>query len=117
MPHRALPFLLLAALTGCTHWVKDESVLAASAPDPRKQFQVFTPTDVIRAHSIRSDSTILSYVSFVQPPDCDSCRVAIPLASVDSVRTGEVSAKRTFIFLGSLIAMLALIATHVPPET
>ena len=105
MPRPLLSLLFLVALTGCTHWVKEESVLAAPVPDARKQFQIFTPTDIIRAHSLRSDSTSLSYVPYVMSPMCDSCRVTIPRTSVDSVRTGKLSASRNIVLVAALIAL------------
>jgi hypothetical protein len=116
MPHRALPILLLITLTGCTHWVKDETVLLAPVPE-RKPVQIFTTSGAIVAHSVRVDSTTLSYIRRITPSECDSCRSAIPLATVDSVRTSEVSGKRTLIFFATLIAMLVLTMSHVPAST
>jgi hypothetical protein len=114
MPNRALPILLLAALAGCTHWVRDETVLQAPVP-ARDQLQIFTPTSTIRAHGIRSDSTTLSYVPYVMPPDCDSCRVTVPLASVDSIRSSKLSPGRNLLLLGFFLA-LGFIFQDLPTE-
>jgi len=116
MPNRALPILLLAALTGCTHWVKDEMVLAAPAPDARKQFQIFTLDGPMRVHGVRLDSTSLSYVSYLLPPGCDSCRVTIPLATVDSVRTGRLSPTRNGV-LAVIVILLGIGMANLPGET
>lgn len=116
MPRRELPLLLLMALAGCTHWVKDEAVTTAPNPDVRKQYQIFTPSETIRAHSVRADATNLSYVSYLLPPDCDSCRVTIPLAMVDSVRTGKLSPTRNGVLAAIVILFMVLMA-NAPAET
>jgi len=115
MSHRALPLLALALLLGCTHWVKDETVLLAPAPEPREQFQIFTAAGTVRAHGVRSDSMSLSYVSYVLPPDCDSCRVTIPLATVDSVRTSKLSPGRNAV-LGAVIITIMYLFKDYPSD-
>jgi hypothetical protein len=110
MSPRALPFLLVAILTGCTHWVKDETVLLAPVPE-REPVQIFTTAGTIVAHSVRVDSTTLSYIRRIVPSECDSCRVAIPLATVDSVRTSRVSAPRTTVLVVLGTAWVWLVAS------
>jgi len=107
---------LLALLNGCTHWRKDETVLLAPVPE-RKPVQIFTPTSTIIAHSVRVDPTTLSYISRYRPSDCDSCRVTIPLATVDSVRASKVSATRTSLLITSLLALYTLLVLFTPPTT
>jgi hypothetical protein len=91
-------------------------VLLTPVPE-RRPVQLFTATGPIVAHSVQIDSTTLSYVSRYRPSDCDSCRVTIPLASVDSVRTTEVSVTRTVLLLGSFVAMFIILALYTPPPT
>lgn len=98
MSHRALPLVVLAALAGCTYWAKDDTALLAPIPE-RKPVQIFTPDGAVIAHSVRVDSTTLSYIRRIVPSECDSCRVAIPLATVDSVRTSQVSTLRTIVLV------------------
>ena len=42
-----------------------------------------------RWHSVVIEGDSISGVSFVQAPDCDSCRGSVPLDDVDSVRVGN----------------------------
>ena len=108
MSPRALPFLLLVAVTGCTHWVKDETVLLAPIPE-REPVQIFTTTGTVVAHSVRADSTTLSYIRRIVPSECDSCRIAIPLTTVDSVRSSRVSTPRTVVLVTITVAWSILV--------
>lgn len=101
---RLAVLLLPILLASCTHWVKDEKVLLDPVP-VRDQLQIFTPAGDIRAHSVRVDSTTLSYVPYVMPPDCDSCRITLPRASVDSVRSSKLSVSRNVVLFASLFAL------------
>ena len=44
---------------------------------------------VHRWHAVRSSPDSVSGISFLQPIDCDSCRVSIPQTAVDSLRLGN----------------------------
>lgn len=108
-----LPLLLLAPL-GCTAWYRDATVFSAPIPE-REQVQIFTITETIVAHSVRVDSTSLSYVLRFKPPECDSCRVTIPLAAVDSVRIGKLSPARNIV-LGLALLIYGMIASQMPTD-
>jgi hypothetical protein len=47
---------------------------------------------VLRLHAVRLTNDSLSGVPYVKRPDCDSCRVSLPRAAVDSLRTGNPTA-------------------------
>lgn len=51
--------------------------------------QIWMHGESQRWHGIRTDSATLSGVPLFRPPDCDSCRITVPRASVDSVRIGH----------------------------
>jgi hypothetical protein len=106
--------LLLLGPLGCTAWYRDTTLLTAPLPE-RKAVQIFTPTGTIVAHSVRADTTSLSYVSRYKPSDCDSCRVTIPLVTVDSFRTSRISATRTVILLTSLLGLYTILVLNTPP--
>jgi hypothetical protein len=42
-----------------------------------------------RWHAVRSSADSVSGIPFLQPIDCDSCRLSIPRAEVDSLRLGN----------------------------
>jgi hypothetical protein len=44
---------------------------------------------MLRWHAVVVRHDSISGVPFVRPPDCDSCRRALPLDLVDSVRVGH----------------------------
>lgn len=55
----------------------------------RQQVQVWSGGEVRRWHAIRIVGDTVSGVPYVEPPDCDSCRVSLPRSAVDSIRTGD----------------------------
>jgi len=114
MMRRALPLLVLTFLSGCTHWVKDETVLQTPIPE-REPVEIFSGTGSVVAHSVRVDSTTLSYIPRIVPSECDSCRRTIPLAAVDSVRTSAISAPRTIVLLSLLLAW-GVVASQMPTD-
>jgi hypothetical protein len=56
---------------------------------PRQQVEVWSGGSARRWHAVRIGSDSISGVPFMRPADCDSCRVAVPRAAVDSVRFGN----------------------------
>jgi len=56
---------------------------------PRQQVQVWSGGTARRWHAVRVGPDSISGVPFMRPPDCDSCRVALPRTAVDSVRLGN----------------------------
>jgi hypothetical protein len=56
---------------------------------PRQQAQVWHQGRVERWHALVVSSDSLSGVPYLRPVHCDSCRVVVPRAHVDSVRFGN----------------------------
>ena len=59
---------------------------------PRQQAQVWIGGRALRWHALVVSTDTISGVPFNQPPACDSCRVAVNRAEVDSVRFGDPTA-------------------------
>ena len=83
---------LLAILTGCgAGWHRTDP-----APDqvlnPRTQFILYHRAGTSRWHSLRVAADSVSGISWLSPLNCDSCRITLPNASVDSVQEGHPSA-------------------------
>jgi hypothetical protein len=78
----------------------------------RTQVQVWQGDQVTTTlHSVLIDSYSVRGIPFVQRPDCDSCRVAIPLEEVDSIRTGSkelglVRTVRIMLLVGTGMALV-----------
>jgi len=56
---------------------------------PRQQVEVWSGGTVRRWHAVQVGSDSISGVPFMRPTDCDSCRIAVPRAAVDSIRLGH----------------------------
>lgn len=81
--------LLLLLLAGCgPGWHRTE-VAPDTALEARDQFLVHHGGAVDRWHAVRVTNDSVIGIPWLQPIDCDSCRVALPRASVDSIRTGH----------------------------
>jgi hypothetical protein len=77
--------------TGCgAGW--HTTALASGPLPPRQQAQVWTDGRSVRLHGLIVTDDSLSGVPYIRSPACDSCRVAIPRGSVDSVRLGNPTA-------------------------
>lgn len=66
--------------------------LAPGPLPPRQQAQVWTGGHAQRWHGLVVATDSISGVPFTRSPGCDSCRVAVPRGSVDSVRLGNPTA-------------------------
>lgn len=89
---RALMCAFLATPTGCgAGW----HTLPAPPTPPlraRQQVQVWQAGQVTRVHAVRVSEDSLSAIPALAAIDCDSCRIAWPLADVDSLRAGNPTA-------------------------
>lgn len=87
-----LGILLLVPQVACgAGWHRITPAAPTKLPS-RQQVEVWQVGRVQRLHAVRLTDDSLSGVPFVKPPDCDSCRVAVPLSAVDSLRTGNPTA-------------------------
>jgi hypothetical protein len=78
----------------------------------RQQVQLWRGGQPLQLHAVEFSGDSISGVHYVQPPDCDSCRVAVARASIDSLRTGNPTAgfwKTTGLVIGGL-ALLTVVA-------
>jgi hypothetical protein len=80
--------LLALAVAGCVNWSKAQAP-TPQAFAPREQVKVWTMGRSSRLQAVRIDGDSISGTPYQTPPSCDSCRVAIPLAEVDSIQTGK----------------------------
>lgn len=83
-PLLALLGLLIAGCTSLRSTVPLERVAAEA--EPRTRYQVWsggTPQVLI---SLRVSTDSVSGIPYWRSPACDSCRVALPRAAVDSIR-------------------------------
>jgi hypothetical protein len=87
-PTRA-KFLLLLATAGCGASWRRVDLAPASLP-PRQQVQVWSGGHARVFHAVMRTPDSLSGVPFQLAPDCDSCRVSLPLSSIDSLRVGNM---------------------------
>jgi hypothetical protein len=55
---------------------------------PRQQVQVWSGGTARRWHAVQVGADSISGIPFIQATTCDSCRIALPRAAVDSVRQG-----------------------------
>ena len=102
---RRMPaLLLLIAAAGCGAGWRAVPSLQPGALPPRQQVQVWQGASVLRLHGVVVGSDTIWGVPFLQPPECDSCRIGLPRGSVDSVRAGDPMAG----FWGSTALVLAL---------
>jgi hypothetical protein len=73
---------------------------------PRQEIEVWRDSNAVTLHGVRVVADSLTGVPLWRPPDCDSCRVAMPLEAVDSIRTVNtehawmVAASLPFVALG-----------------
>jgi hypothetical protein len=87
-PSSLLLLLSLLLNNAClTGWYRPAPPLPATF-GPRERVQLWREGRPLVLHAVRIDSTTVSGVPALRPPDCDSCRVVLPRDSVDSLRVG-----------------------------
>ena len=82
----------LLPLWGCSAgWHRIDPAESSRLPDGQ-QVQVWQGARRLQLHALHVDSGWVSGVPFQQPRDCDSCRITLPSATVDSLRAGNPTA-------------------------
>lgn len=61
----------------------------SGALSPRQQVQVWQMGSAVRWHAVRVSADSVSGIPFIMPTTCDTCRIQLPRASVDSIRLGN----------------------------
>jgi hypothetical protein len=68
---------------------------------------------VFRLHGVSVRNDTLVGVPFTSPPDCDTCRVLLPMVQIDSIKTGG-SDTRPMLIAMTPIALVALLLLTMP---
>jgi hypothetical protein len=74
--------------SSCAGWTRID-VGADTTFGRRQQVQVWSGGRAQVVHAVRIQGDSLFAVPFHEPPSCDSCRIALPRARVDSLRAGD----------------------------
>ena len=82
-----LTLALALWLPACVNWSHAQAPLPQTLA-PSRQVKVWSSERTWRLHAVEWTGDSLVGVPFQSPPKCDTCRVAIPLAEVDSLKTG-----------------------------
>lgn len=107
--------ILLAAVVDCAG--APERVIVPPPPasfKPRQELEVWQGRKAMTLHGVRIAGDSLTGVPAWKPPACDSCRVAIPVSEIDSIRTVHnerawmVAASLPFVALGAVAVVFAL---------
>lgn len=77
------------AVSACGAWERIADLSPDDTLPQRQQVQVWSAGKARVWHAVRFDADSVSGVPFHLSPSCDSCRVAIARAAVDSVRLGD----------------------------
>lgn len=84
-----IPCLLLDACGA--GWRQPPSGVPQPLP-PRQQVQVWQAGQVQRWHGVRVSSDSVTGIPYFMSLECDSCRLSVPRARVDSLRLGDPEA-------------------------
>jgi hypothetical protein len=99
--------LLCLAAQGCAVWTPLPQADWHTERPRRQQLQVWVADSAIVLHAVIISTDSLSGVPYLKHPSCDSCRVGIPLAAVDSLRTGS-SEMGWWAFTGAMAGFVAV---------
>jgi hypothetical protein len=89
-PQRAAGLLILTLVNSAcgAGWHRPDPLPSGALP-PRQQVQVWQGGRARQWHAVRLEADSISGIPFIASPDCDSCRVSVPRAAVDSLRLGS----------------------------
>ncbi len=110
--HDLLCCVLGLGTLGCGAGWHQPPQLAPGPLPPRQQVQVWVDGRADRWHGVVVGRDSMSGIPFVRSLTCDTCRRAVPLASVDSVRVGKPVAgfwKTLGLVVGIQLAAFAVI--------
>ena len=106
--HRGLLFGILTLVsTGCAAagWQRVD-IVPATAIAPRQVVQIWHGGQDEEWHGVQFTEDSVIGVPYIKRLDCDSCRMALPRAAVDSVRYGDPVTPGIAIALAPLGALL-----------
>ncbi len=91
MPRSIVPTAAWLLLTGCgAGWHRTDLTPGAALP-PNDQYLIHHGTGVDRWHAVQVSNDSVAGIPWLKPVDCDTCRLSLPRASVDSIRLGHPS--------------------------
>ena len=116
-PRRFLPLLAMPLAAACTTWGYRGDVLAHPIP-ARRPLEVWSGGTRYDVHGVRVVGDSVVMVPHWKSPACDSCRIVLPRAAVDSVRVRAHSPIRTVVLVGILGGAFWLAAEFlsIPPD-
>ena len=106
-------FLMLIESACGAGWHRIDPAPPSRLPEGQ-QVQLWQHGRRLQLHAVRLVADSISGVPFVQSPDCDSCRITLPRASVDSMKTGNPTAgvwKTTGLVMGGMLAVVVVACT------
>ena len=108
----ALLLFVLLTIGGCgAGWRRPELIVPGSLP-ARQQVQIWAGGRVLRLHGVIVGADTVSGIPFTRSLDCDSCRVGIGQAEVDSMRIGDpVGGFWKTAALGVAVTLVACVAS------
>jgi hypothetical protein len=80
---------LVLSATGCGAGWRSVSCLEPGPLRPRQQVQLWQEDKAHQVHGVVVDPDSISGIPFARPLECDSCRITLPRAELDSVRLGS----------------------------
>jgi hypothetical protein len=105
---------LLAA--GCGAGWRSAPDLEPGALRPRQQAQLWQGDKAYRVHGVVVGADSISGIPFVRALECDSCRITLPRAEVDSVRLGSpVAGFWKSVGLVTVVLVVACTKWCIPP--
>ena len=109
-PRRFLPALVPVLFTACTTWGHGPIVDVLAQPIPeRRPLEVWAAGKRYDVHGVRVVGDSVVMVPHWKPPACDSCRIVVARAAVDSVRVRVSSLVRTVVLASTLGGCLWLL--------
>lgn len=100
-------FLVLTA--GCGPGWQAAASCDSRLANARQQVRVWVDHRSIRLHAIRITADSISGIPYLQPITCDSCRVGVPAAAVDSIQTGDPTGGLWGTAAGLLVVLLVYV--------
>jgi hypothetical protein len=86
---RALAVSLLLVTSSCgAGWRQPANLVPGRLPQ-RQQVQVWHQGRALRWHAVQVETDTIRGIPYLRPVDCDTCLLALPRASVDSIRLGN----------------------------
>ena len=108
----ALALIFAAAMAGCVNWSGGQAPTPQTFA-PRTQVKVWTEGHSLRLQAVRFEGDSISGTPYQHSPNCDSCRVAIALISVDSVQSGKSPEALSVALIVGIPALAILIGAAV----